>query len=78
MRQSLKLFALTAISLFVAIASFAQVTTSSMSGRIIDVDGTTVVGATVVATHTPSGTQYYSVTDNNGLYRIQNMRPGGP
>ena len=78
MKQSLKLFALTAISLFVAIASFAQVTTSSMSGRIIDVDGTTVVGATVVATHTPSGTQYYSVTDNNGLYRIQNMRPGGP
>ena len=78
MRQSIKLFALTAICLFVAVASFAQVTTSSMSGKITDVDGSTVAGATVVAIHTPSGSQYYSITDNNGLYRIQNMRPGGP
>ena len=78
MRQLIKLFALTAICLFVAVASFAQVTTSSMSGKITDVDGSTVAGATVVAIHTPSGSQYYSITDNNGLYRIQNMRPGGP
>lgn len=78
MKQSIKLFALSAICLFVAFASFAQVTTSSMSGKITEGDGTAVAGATVVATHVPSGTTYYSITDQNGLYRIPEMRPGGP
>ncbi|MDD2491593.1 MAG: carboxypeptidase regulatory-like domain-containing protein [Bacteroidales bacterium] len=78
MKQTLKKFAMVAVSLFVAFAAFAQVTTSSMSGRITEADGRAVVGATVVAVHTPSGTQYYSITDNAGNYRIQNMRVGGP
>lgn len=78
MKQTLKKFIMAAMSLFVAFAAFAQVTTSSMSGRISEADGRPVVGATVVAVHTPSGTQYYSITDNAGNYRIQNMRVGGP
>jgi len=67
-----------ALSMFVAFASYAQVTTSSMSGRVSEADGSPVPGATVIAVHTPSGTQYYSMTDNAGNYRIQNMRVGGP
>ena len=67
-----------ALSLFVAFAAYAQVTTSSMSGRITEANGTPVIGATVVTVHTPSGTQYYAITDNAGNYRIQNMRVGGP
>lgn len=78
MKQSVKLFLLAFVCMFASVASFAQVTTSSMSGKITDNNGETVVGATVVAVHTPSGTQYYSITDNNGYYRIQNMKPGGP
>ena len=78
MKQSVKLFLLAFVSMFVTVASFAQVTTSSMSGKITEANGETLVGATVVAVHLPSGTQYYSVTDNNGYYRIQNMKPGGP
>ena len=66
------------MSLFVATGVYAQVTTSSMSGKVSEKDGTGVAGATVIATHTPSGTKYYSVTDNNGNYRIPNMRVGGP
>ena len=69
-------------TLFLAlVASFtmmAQVTTSSISGRITDVQKRTLPGATVVATHTPSGTQYYAVADANGSYRLLNIRPGGP
>lgn len=66
------------MSLFVAFAAIAQVTTSSMSGRITEANGTAVVGANVVAIHAPSGTKYYSITDATGNYRIQNMRVGGP
>ncbi len=66
------------MSLFVAFAAFAQVTTSTMSGRITEANGTPIVGANIIAVHTPSGSQYYSITDNAGNYRIQNMRVGGP
>ncbi len=78
MKKTIKLFALTVLSMFVAGNVLAQVTTSSMSGKVSEKDGTGVAGATVIATHTPSGTKYYSVTDNNGNYRIPNMRVGGP
>lgn len=74
----IKQFALAALSLLVTAGLFAQVTTSSMSGRISEADGTPVIGAAVVAVHTPSGSKYYSMTDNAGNYRIQNMRVGGP
>ena len=78
MKQMIKQFALMALSLVLTASLFAQVTTSSMSGRITETDGTPVIGAAVVAVHTPSGSKYYSITDNNGSYRIQNMRVGGP
>ena len=57
--------------------AFAQVTTSSISGRITD-DNDVVVGAAVIATHTPSGANYYSLTDKSGAYRINAVTPGGP
>ncbi len=56
----------------------AQVTTSGMSGKIYGADKTTLPGATVVAVHVPSGTQYATLTDNEGFYRIPNMKVGGP
>ena len=62
----------------VTVSSFPQVTTSSMSGKITEANGLAVAGATVVAIHLPSGSQYCSVADDRGLYRILNMKPGGP
>ena len=56
----------------------AQVTTSGMNGRILGANNESLPGATVVAIHIPSGTQYGTVTDIDGLYRIPNMRVGGP
>ena len=63
--------------LFVVSAS-AQVTTSALNGRIADENGETIPGATVIATHTPSGTQYYAVANAEGRFFINGMRSGGP
>ena len=61
-----------------SISLMAQVTTSSISGKIMDNNKGILPGATIVATHTPSGSQYYAVADANGTYRLLNIRPGGP
>lgn len=53
-------------------------TTSTMSGRIADAEGESLPGATIVATHVPSGTIYGATTNTQGLFTIQGMRPGGP
>ena len=60
-------------------SAFAQVTTtSSVSGTIVDEKGQTLPGVTIVATHTPTGTNYSTVTRADGRYNIANMRVGGP
>ena len=54
------------------------VTTSSINGQVKDNQGESLIGANIVATHIPSGTFYGTSTDLNGLYRIPNMKVGGP
>lgn len=56
----------------------AQVTTSSLTGVVLDDEGETIPGATVVAVHEPSGTRFGTSTRSDGSYRISNMRAGGP
>lgn len=65
-----------ALSLVVAVAA-AQVTTSSVRGRVTHNDNP-LLGATVVAVHTPSGTQYGATTNTDGYFAISGMRVGGP
>jgi hypothetical protein len=69
---------LACIALLAGIAASAQVTTSSLGGRVVDQNGEPVIGAAVVAIHEPSGTSYGSITNADGLYTIQGMRTGGP
>ena len=57
--------------------AMAQITTSSVSGKIT-ANGEDVIGATIKAVHQPSGTVYRAVTNMDGRYSIQGMRPGGP
>ncbi len=78
MKLTIKRLTAFAAALFVAVTSFAQVTTSSLSGSVYGQDGEPLTGAAVVAVHTPSGTQYYAVANTDGRYTIQGMRPGGP
>jgi Carboxypeptidase regulatory-like domain/TonB dependent receptor-like, beta-barrel len=53
-------------------------TTSSMSGQIVDNNGEILPGASIIATHVPSGTIYGAIANNTGLFAVQGMRPGGP
>ena len=79
MKQTIKrLLCLLASVMFVGVSAFAQITTSSLGGRIVDESGVPVVGAAVVATHTPSGTVYGVVTNAEGRYAVNGMRAGGP
>lgn len=64
--------------LVIAATVNAQVTTSSMSGKVVDQSNEAIIGATIQAIHEPSGTHYGAITNVDGRYSIQGMRAGGP
>ena len=78
MKQTIKCLIAAFAAMLMAVVAFAQVTTSALGGRVVDANGEPVIGAAVVATHTPSGTVYGVVTNEAGRYTINGMRAGGP
>ncbi|PWB22477.1 carboxypeptidase regulatory-like domain-containing protein [Flavobacterium sp. HTF] len=58
--------------------SVAQTTTSSIKGIVKSSSNELLPGATVLAIHTPSGTKYSSLSNEDGRFNILNMRIGGP
>ena len=65
------------LSIAFATAGAAQtVTTGSLAGVVTDAQGGALPGATVVATHTPTGTTYEAVTDGDGRFNLLNLRVG--
>ena len=75
-----RLLFLVALLLTMTLTALAQVTTSSLAGKVTldDVNGEEVIGATIQAIHEPSGTRYAAVTNTSGRFTIQGMRTGGP
>lgn len=54
------------------------VTTSSLSGTVVDEKGIPLPGVIITALHTPTGTNYNTVSRNDGRYNLPNLRVGGP
>ena len=78
MKQAIKSLLLSFAAMLFVVSAAAQVTTSTLNGKVSDQQGEGVPGATVVAVHTPSGTQYYAVANAEGRFFINGMRAGGP
>jgi hypothetical protein len=75
----LRHFTLLVLLLLTAQLGWGQgTTTASMTGTITDMAGAGLPGATIIAVHTPTNTQYVSPTNAQGRYNLQNMRVGGP
>lgn len=55
----------------------AQVTTGTISGSV-KADTSLLQGATITATHLPTGTVFRAATSNKGVYNLVNLIPGGP
>lgn len=55
----------------------AQVTTSSITGQV-KAKNEGLEGATITATHLPSGTKYVTVSKKGGFFTLVNARSGGP
>ena len=78
MRQTIKCFLTAVAVVLLGVTAYAQVTTSSLNGSVVDESGEPLIGAAVVAVHTPSGTQYATVTNQQGRFILNGMRAGGP
>ncbi|AWM34894.1 hypothetical protein DDQ68_20210 [Hymenobacter nivis] len=75
----LRHFLLMAVLLLTAHLGWGQgATTASINGAVTDSKGESLPGATIIAVHTPTNTQYVAPTNSDGRYNIQNMRVGGP
>ncbi|MBC7850078.1 MAG: TonB-dependent receptor [Chitinophagaceae bacterium] len=76
MLKSLLRFLLALLLLPFAIA--AQETNSNISGTIKNPTGEPMIGATITATHVPTGTIYRVASRAAGRFNLYNLRPGGP
>ena len=76
MRKKLLLF----IALILTSAAIiqAQVTTSSIAGKVKSQNGSALAGASITAVHEPTGSKYTTVANSLGQYTLPNLRVGGP
>lgn len=66
------------VCLLFAASITAQVTTSKIKGLVTDASGEALIGANIVALHTPTGTVSGTIAQDNGRYTLSNLRVGGP
>lgn len=61
-----------------AVPAIAQQTSSSMTGSVLNADGSVAAGAQVEIVHTPSGTRSVTTVNPQGRFQTGGLRVGGP
>src|SRR5687768_13245103 len=69
-------FALLAVWAGLAVTGWAQIGTSTITGRVTDPTGAIVPGATITVIHTGTNFTFNSPTNSEGLYRVLSLNPG--
>jgi hypothetical protein len=64
--------------LFSTLFSYAQVTSSSLSGTVRSDQGELLSGASLLVVHTPTGTTYRVTSGKGGTFNLTNIPSGGP
>ncbi|MGQ9634693.1 MAG: carboxypeptidase-like regulatory domain-containing protein [Bryobacteraceae bacterium] len=59
-----------------AVPAMAQLDTGTITGRVTDPTGAVIAGAQVLVVRTDTNFEYPTQTNNEGLYRVQALRPG--
>ena len=78
MKIKIKHFIMLLITSVIAVISNAQVSNASFTGLVKDGEGQILKGATIIATHEPSGSVFTGSSSNSGYYSIPGVRIGGP
>src|SRR5436853_3081260 len=55
---------------------FGQADTGTITGRVTDSSGSTVAGVQITIVQTENNFTFTSVTNNEGIYRVQSLQPG--
>src|SRR5882672_1170998 len=77
-RDGMRLFRLSAVSMFLllAVTVSAQTVTGSMSGTVVDATGQVIPGANVTVVHENSGEERLTVTNDVGSFILPALTPG--
>src|ERR1035437_2991793 len=76
--QRLVSFFLFALVMFSSQVLYSQTTSASINGTVVDQNGNPLLGATIIAVHSPSGSLYGANSRADGRYNITGLRVGGP
>ncbi|MDE3252695.1 MAG: carboxypeptidase regulatory-like domain-containing protein, partial [Bacteroidota bacterium] len=79
MSFSLKISAFFAILLtVVSFQSYAQITSSQLTGRVINARGESIMGVGIRIHYLPDQSSYTVITRQKGLFNMENLPAGGP
>jgi hypothetical protein len=76
--KRLNCFLLFAILIGVYAPTYAQITSSTLSGRIVDAEGQSLAGVTIEALNNGTGAKYTASSNADGRFTMANLNPGGP